>query len=284
MRIHHLNCGSDCPLGGALFDGRSTGLLGHLVCHCLLIETDAHGLVLIDTGYGLRDVAAPHQRPRPRITLPWRMMLNIRLRETDTAIRQIEALGYHSSDVRHIVATHLDFDHAGGLEDFPNALIHVMAREYDDATGPHVGIVARNRWRSRQLNDVENWRRYGARGEPWFGFDAVRDLEGLPPELLLVPLPGHTWGHAGVAVRRDDGRWLLHAGDAYFYRGEMRQAQRRCTPGLRAYQRLMEVDAVSRMGNQERLRMLSIDHRDEVDVTCAHDPVELERCRAGIPL
>ena len=284
MRIHHLNCGSDCPLGGALFDGRSTGLLGHLVCHCLLIETDAHGLVLIDTGYGLRDVAAPHQRPRPRITLPWRMMLNIRLRETDTAIRQIEALGYHSSDVRHIVATHLDFDHAGGLEDFPNALIHVMAREYDDATGPHVGIVARNRWRSRQLNDVENWRRYGARGEPWFGFDAVRDLEGLPPELLLVPLPGHTWGHAGVAVRRDDGRWLLHAGDAYFSRGEMREAQRRCTPGLRAYQRLMEVDAVSRMGNQERLRMLSIDHRDEVDVTCAHDPVELERCRAGIPL
>ena len=284
MRIHHLNCGSDCPLGGALFDGRSTGLLGHLVCHCLLIETDAHGLVLIDTGYGLRDVAAPHQRPRPRITLPWRMMLNIRLRETDTAIRQIEALGYHSSDVRHIVATHLDFDHAGGLEDFPNALIHVMAREYDDATGPLVGIVARNRWRSRQLNDVENWRRYGARGEPWFGFDAVRDLEGLPPELLLVPLPGHTWGHAGVAVRRDDGRWLLHAGDAYFYRGEMREAQRRCTPGLRAYQRLMEVDAVSRMGNQERLRMLSIDHRDKVNVTCAHDLVELERCRAGIPL
>ena len=211
-------------------------------------------------------------------------MLNIRLRESDTAIRQIEALGFHSSDVRHIVATHLDFDHAGGLEDFPNALIHVMGREYDDATGPHVGIVARNRWRSRQLNDVENWRRYGARGEAWFGFDAVRDLAGLPPELLLVPLPGHTWGHAGVAVRRDDGRWLLHAGDAYFYRGEMREARRRCTPGLRAYQRLMEVDAVSRMGNQQRLRMLSIDHRDEVDVTCAHDPVELERCRAGIPL
>ena len=284
MRIHHLNCGTDCPLGGALFDGRSAGLLGHLVCHCLLIETDAHGLVLVDTGYGLRDVAHPHHRPEPRITLPWRMMLNIRLRESDTAIRQIETLGFRPSDVRHIVVTHLDFDHAGGLEDFPNAVVHVMAREYDDATGSHVGIVSRNRWRSRQLNDVKNWRRYGARGEPWFGFDAVRDLDGLPPEILLVPLPGHTWGHAGVAVCRDDGRWLLHAGDAYFYRGEMRQARRHCTPGLRAYQRLMEVDAVSRMGNQERLRMLSIDHRDKVDVTCAHDPVELEHCQAGISL
>ena len=284
MRIHHLNCGTDCPLGGALFDGRSAGLLGHLVCHCLLIETDAHGLVLVDTGYGLRDVAHPHHRPEPRITLPWRMMLNIRLRESDTAIRQIETLGFRPTDVRHIVVTHLDFDHAGGLEDFPNAVVHVMAREYDDATGPHVGIVSRNRWRSRQLNDVKNWRRYGARGEPWFGFDAVRDLDGLPPEILLVPLPGHTWGHAGVAVCRDDGRWLLHAGDAYFYRGEMRQARRYCTPGLRAYQRLMEVDAVSRMGNQERLRMLSIDHRNKVDVTCAHDPVELEHCQAGISL
>ena len=284
MRIHHLNCGTDCPVGGALFDGCSTGVLGHLVCHCLLIETDGHGLVLVDTGYGLRDVAHPHQRLGSRITLPWRLMLNIRLRESETAIRQIEAMGFRPSDVRHVVVTHLDFDHAGGLEDFPNAGIHVMAREYDDATGPHAGVVARNRWRSAQLNDVKNWRRYGASGEPWFGFEAVRNLEGLPPELLLVPLPGHTWGHAGVAIRRGEGRWLLHAGDAYFYRGEMREAQRRCTPGLRAYQRLMEVDAVSRMRNQERLRMLSIDHRDKVDVTCAHDPVELERCQSGNPL
>ena len=284
MRIHHLNCGTDCPLGGALFDGRSIGPLGRIVCHCLLIETDAHGLVLVDTGYGLRDVAHPHQQPQPRITLPWRAMLNIRLHERETAIRQIEALGYRASDVRHIIATHLDFDHAGGLEDFPAATVHVMAREYDDATGPRGGIVARNRWRPAQLDDVAHWQQYGARGESWFGFDAVRDLVGLPPEILMVPLPGHTWGHAGVAVRTDGDRWLLHAGDAYFYRGEMRQARRRCTPGLRAYQRLMEVDATARMTNQARLRALSIEQRETVTVTCTHDPVELERCQAGNPL
>ncbi len=283
MRIHHLNCGTDCPLGGALFDGRSVGPLGHLVCHCLLIETDAHGLVLVDTGYGLRDVAHPHHRPDRRIPVPWRLMLNIRLREQETAIRQIEALGHSAADVRHIIVTHLDLDHAGGLEDFPDATVHVMQREYDDATGPRRGVVARNRWRTGQLDGVRDWRRYGARGEPWFGFDAVRDLDGLPPEILMVPLPGHTWGHAGVAIRRDDG-WLLHAGDAYFYRGEMRSARRRCTPGLRAYQRLMEVDATARMTNQARLRTLSVERRDELTITCAHDPVELERCQAGQPL
>jgi glyoxylase-like metal-dependent hydrolase (beta-lactamase superfamily II) len=284
MRIHHLNYGTDCPLGGALFDGRSLGPLGHLVCHCLLIETDTHGLVLVDTGYGLRDVSHPHRHPDPRITLPWRMMLNIRLREHETAIRQIEALGYRADDVRHIVLTHLDFDHAGGLDDFPGARVHVLHREYDDATGPHASMVSRNRWRGRQMNGVQNWRLYGARGEVWFGFDAVRDLDGLPPEILMVPLPGHTWGHAGVAVRDDQGKWLLHAGDAYFYRGEMRGARRKCTPGLWAYQRLMEVDANSRMTNQERLRLLSREHREEVIVTCAHDPVELERCQQGQPL
>lgn len=283
MKIHHMNCGTDCPLGGALFDGRSAGPLGKLVCHCLLIETDAHGLVLVDTGYGLHDVAHPHE-PYPRIPRSWRVMLNIRLREQDTAIRQIEALGYRAADVRHIVVTHLDFDHAGGLQDFPHAIVHVMQREHDDAAAPQAGVVARNRWRRPQLEGVQHWRTYGASGGTWFGFDAVRDLAGLPPEILLVPLPGHTWGHAGVAVRRDGGRWLLHAGDAYFYRGEMRAARRRCTPGLRAYQRLMEADATNRMRNQERLRRLSIEERGRVTIACAHDAVELAHCQAGTPL
>jgi glyoxylase-like metal-dependent hydrolase (beta-lactamase superfamily II) len=282
MHIHHLNCGTDCPFGGALFDGRSAGPLGRIVCHCLLIESDA-GLILVDMGYGLKDVRHPHDSANPRITRTMRGLLNIRLREEDTAIRQIEALGHKAADVRHIVLTHLDFDHAGGLEDFPNATIHVMDAEYSAATGPRRGFVARNRYRPRQYDDVGEWRRYSGAGEPWFGFPAVRALEGLPPEILMVPLPGHTWGHAGVAIDTGNG-WLLHAGDAYFYRGEVRSSVRRCTPGLRAYQTMMEVDRDQRMANQARLRRLSVRRAGEVRVICAHDAVELERCQEGRPL
>ena len=283
MRIHHLNCGTDCPFGGALFDGRSVSPLGRLVCHCLLVETPAHGLVLIDTGYGLKDVHHPHDPPEPRITPAMRAMLNIRLREEETAIRQIEALGYKAGDVRHIVLTHLDFDHAGGLEDFPHATVHLMDKEYQAATGPREGFVPRNRYRPRQFDEIRNWKRYGVRGEPWFGFEAVRDLDGLPPEILMVPLPGHTWGHAGIAVQGPDG-WLLHAGDAYFYRHEVRRRNRKCTPGLRLYQTMMETDRRLRLANQKRVRRLSVEKKGKVRVICAHDPVEFERCAAGRPL
>jgi glyoxylase-like metal-dependent hydrolase (beta-lactamase superfamily II) len=278
MRVHHLNCGTDCPFGGALMDGRSKGVLGHLICHCLLIETDA-GLVLVDTGYGLRDV----KQPFPRLSRPFASLLNIRLRESETAIRQIEALGFSPRDVRHIVITHLDFDHAGGLEDFPQAQIHLMAAEYEAATQRRDDFVSRNRYRPMQFDEVRDWRRYAPRGEGWFGFEAVRQLDGLPPEILLVPLKGHTWGHAGVAIDTPEG-WLLHAGDAYFYRDEVRAPERRCTPGLNAYQTMMEVDRASRLGNQARLRELSLDTAAGVRMICAHDVVEYEAAAAGRPL
>jgi glyoxylase-like metal-dependent hydrolase (beta-lactamase superfamily II) len=130
-----------------------------------------------------------------------------------------------------------------------------------------------------QFDDVRSWRRYSGGGEPWFGFDSVRDLEGLPPEVLMVPLPGHTRGHAGVAVQGPEG-WLLHAGDAYFYREEVRRPERKCTPGLRLYQRMMEVDRGARLANQERLRALSLDAAAGVTMICAHDAVELETMQA----
>jgi hypothetical protein len=118
------------------------------------------------------------------------MMLKIRLRESETAIRHVERLGFRADDVRHIIATHLDFDHAGGLENFPQATVHVMQREYDDATGPRASVVARNRWRPAQLDQVQQWQGYSARGAHWYGFDAVRDLHGLPLRSSWFRFPG----------------------------------------------------------------------------------------------
>ena len=269
MRIHHLNCGCMCPFGGSLFDGFSQGLTSQLVCHCLLVETN-QGLVLIDTGFGLQDV----QSPRSRLSEFFIRFNNIQFDRKYTAIEQIEKLGFSANDVRHIVLTHLDFDHAGGLEDFPNATVHIMQTEMDAARNQR-GFLNRRRYRLKQWDEVKQWQYYGAGGEPWFGFEAVRDLAGLPSEILLIPLVGHTAGHAGVAIQTAEG-WLLHAGDAYFYRHEMDATNRRCTPGLRAYQTLMEVNRKARLHNQDRLLALSCNHSEDVRLFCSHDAIELK--------
>lgn len=273
MRIHHLNCGTCCPWGGRLFDGTSRGLVrGQIVCHCLLIETPASGLVLVDTGFGRRDVARPE-----RIAPFFRALNQPQLREEETAAAQVRALGHDPADVRHILVTHLDFDHAGGLEDFPNARVHLLAREKEVADAKIGGaFVGARRYRPGQWDEVSDWALYPAgRGEPWFGFGCVRELDGLPPELLLVPMSGHSWGHSAVAIETGAG-WLLHAGDAYFFRGEVGRPQRECPPGMRLYQRMMEVDRSARIANQERLRRLSLEQAG-LTMFCSHDLGEYRR-------
>jgi glyoxylase-like metal-dependent hydrolase (beta-lactamase superfamily II) len=254
-----------------LMDGHTPDALrGKLTSHCLLVEC-ADSLVLIDTGYGLRDV----HDPQSRIAKVMLAMMKPDLREEMTAIRQIERLGFDPRDVRHIVLSHLDFDHAGGLDDFPGATVHLLADEVSRATEQRT-LLDRLRYRPAQWNTRALWRTYKPEtGEDWHGFSCVRQLAGLPPELLLVPLIGHTLGHAGVVVERPEGT-LLYASDAYFYHAEMDLTAPRCTPGLRAYQTMMEQDRKLRLLNQERLRALRRARGSDLTIFCAHDLREFE--------
>jgi glyoxylase-like metal-dependent hydrolase (beta-lactamase superfamily II) len=260
-------------------DGLSPSFLqrGHLTCHCLLIET-GDNLVLVDTGYGLKDVHDPHSR----LSEFFLKQLKPDFREEMTARRQIEKLGFRADDVRHIILSHLDFDHAGGLDDFPSAKVHMMQSEKLGAKAQKTWLD-RQRFRPQQWSTEPNWLSYHAEsGESWFGFAKVHALEGLPPEILLLPLIGHTLGHAGVAIQRPEG-WLLYAGDAYFYEGEMNIEKPHCTPGLIFYQTMMEKDRRSRLWNQNRLRDLIKFHGHEVDVFCAHDVSEFIRLAERSP-
>ncbi|MDX2204125.1 MAG: MBL fold metallo-hydrolase [Hyphomicrobiaceae bacterium] len=268
VRVHHLNCGSHCPLGGAIFDGVSQGVRADICTHCLLIESPA-GLILVDTGYGMEDVRN-HTARLPRL---WPTFLNVRFRQEDTARNQIEQLGFSATDVRHIVLTHLDFDHCSGLSDFPDARVHVLRTE-EAAAQRRRGFVARQRYRPALWANAADWRTYAPKGERWYGFEAVRQLDGLPPEILLVPLAGHTEGHAGVAV--DTGtRWLLNAGDAFMHPGELSCSPPQMPIGLKVYQSLMDTHAAKRVENLARLRELHSVQHGHVAVFCSHDPLAL---------
>jgi glyoxylase-like metal-dependent hydrolase (beta-lactamase superfamily II) len=257
-----------CPRGARLLAGEG-GLLAEarLVAHCLLIEA-GDGLVLVDTGFGTGDAADPG-----RLGVPFRALVRPQCNVEETAIRQIEGLGLDPGDVRHILVTHLDLDHAGGLSDFPDAEVHVFARELEAARSP--SLRERSRYIDAQWAHGPRWVEHDVDGDTWLGFDSVRLLPGLDTEIALVPLVGHTRGHSGIALNGDDG-WLLHCGDAYFHRNEVATPPS-CPPGLRLFQNLTVVDGKARRQNQERLQELAREHADEVRLICSHDPELLDR-------
>jgi len=255
-----------CPRGARLITGEG-GLLAsaRLVCHCLLVE-GAEGLVLVDTGFGLADTRNPRQ-----LGLPFTTVIRPRVDAAETAISQIRLLGFEPSDVRHIVTTHLDLDHSGGLPDFPDAEVHLLGRELEAALNP--GWRERTRYLAVHWAHSPRWVRHDVDGDEWFGFDSVRILPGSDAEILLIPLVGHTLGHTGVAIKQAD-RWLLHCGDAYFHHGEV-QTPAHCPPVLRAFQVLNQVDGAARRQNRERLRELAQRQPDGVELICSHDPSTL---------
>jgi glyoxylase-like metal-dependent hydrolase (beta-lactamase superfamily II) len=267
MRVHHLNCGTMRPPGGRLVDG-GPGVFrrAEVVCHCLLVETGT-GLVLIDTGFG----TPADDRPAQWLGRGFASMTRPATDRGQAAVRQIERLGFSSRDVRHIVLTHLDLDHAGGLVDFPDATVHVHATELSAAQRPRTAL-ARSRYRAIQFAHQPRWTAYADPGEPWLGFDAIRGLDGLPPEILLIPLAGHTRGHTGIAVDTGHG-WLLHAGDAYFHPGEI-DIRPHCPPALTVFESILQVDKRARVRNQQRLRELARTHSGQVQIFSAHNAAE----------
>ncbi|HYG31538.1 MAG TPA: MBL fold metallo-hydrolase [Methylophilaceae bacterium] len=274
MRVHHLNCISSCPLGGKLMDEGPETIMqrGHLTNHCLLIEGGSE-LILVDTGFGLQEIANPHSR----LSEFFLGLVSPEFREEMTAIRQIERLGFDSRDVRHIVLTHLDFDHAGGLDDFPQARVHMLQAERDYALLQKTWLD-RQRYRPQQWSTRHNWEVYNpGEGDAWFGFSRVHALNGITDDVAVIPLIGHTFGHAGVTVRNEEGKWLFNTGDAYFFHEEMNVDHPHCTPGLQFYQRMMDKDHDARVWNQQRLRDLRRHHAGEVDIFCSHDVVEFEK-------
>jgi glyoxylase-like metal-dependent hydrolase (beta-lactamase superfamily II) len=256
-----------CPRGARMLAGEG-GLLdtARLVCHCLLIE-GAEGLVLVDTGFGNDDTRRPRQ-----LGTAFNLVVRPQLKLAETAHSQLLARGFQPSDVRHILTTHLDLDHTGGLPDFPDAEVHVMGGEL--AAALHPGWRDRPRYRPSHWAHNPRWVEHETGGDEWFGFQSVRVVAGSDDEILLIPLVGHTAGHAGVAVRNGD-RWLLHCGDAYFHHGEV-QTPPHCPPGLRAFAAFDQVDGAARRQNVERLRELALSHSEQVELICSHDASTFE--------
>ncbi|MCD2109412.1 MBL fold metallo-hydrolase [Rhodococcus erythropolis] len=278
MKIHHLNCGTINPPGGPLADGVSPWYRrGRAVCHCLLLET-ATGLVLVDTGIGTHTIEKPTGS-----TERWFVRgLHPSLDPRETALAQITALGFSANDVRHVVLTHLDVDHVGGLPDFPNASVHLSSNEFDALQHPRTWFERRRYLNQPALAHNPRWVPHADDGDTWMGFDGTQQIAGLDG-IVLVPLYGHTVGHIGVAIAKDSAagsKWLLHGGDSFSYHGQL-ETPARYPLGLKAFDNALQADKTLRLQNIERLRELAI--RGDVDIFAAHDAHAFDRLTSTAP-
>lgn len=256
MKVHHLNCGTMNPP----FGERS-------VCHVLLLETE-NVLALVDTGFGRHDIADPRGRIGPT-----RHIIKPRLADEETAAAQITALGLDTADVRHIIATHLDYDHIGGASDFPHAQLHTTAAEAASAYSSR--LRSRLRYNSSQLPTSITGHDPGT--ETWRGFANVTPLADVADGIALIPLPGHTRGHAAVAV--DAGhRWILHCGDA-FYHHQTVQGAAKVPRTLRIFEQLVGENRREIRQNHDRLQALYKHGDPKLLIVCAHDHELLEHAQ-----
>jgi glyoxylase-like metal-dependent hydrolase (beta-lactamase superfamily II) len=188
--------------------------------------------------------------------------------EEETAITQVIKLGYNPEDVKHIIQTHLHIDHAGGLADFPWAVVHVHRTEFKAIQNPK-GLMEFAYVQYHWAHEPK-WAIHHEMGEKWFGFDAIKILSTDEGGFYLIPLPGHTRGHCGVALGKP-GDWLIHCGDAaspYHSGGDLHNR------GETAYELKIFPDNLANQilgGHVPRLRRLLQDHHDEVRAISAHD-------------
>ena len=167
------------------------------------------GLVLVDTGETARAL-------EPGYLPAWNIYYRLAVREQVTADQeigpQIEALGFSTADVRHVVLTHMHTDHAGGLHHFTDNEILVTRTELEFASGLRGrarGYVANKHW--------PEWfspRTVELEPDPLGPFPRSLRLTSAG-DVTLVPLPGHTPGQIGVLV--DEGNQaVLMAGDSSY--------------------------------------------------------------------
>ena len=259
MKVHHLNCGTlNIPMGA-------------LVCHVLLVEAD-NGLILVDTGFGTHDCANPSRRLGPA-----RHFMRPALDHQETAVAHVEHLGFRREDVRHIVITHFDMDHIGGIADFPQAQIHVTAAEALGAMRPP-SRREKIRFRRPQWAHEPKIVEHNPAGEHWRGFAAAKELREISPGIVLVAMPGHTRGHACVAV--DAGqRWVLHCGDAFYHQGTI-DGRARVPRIIKVQETLIAFDRKMVRNNHARLAELYQRGDEDLVIVCSHDPALYQRARA----
>jgi N-acyl homoserine lactone hydrolase len=153
-----------------------------------LIQTDDGTNILVDTGFP------------PEVTGAYRQPGNeqgAKVDEEDYVLNRLAALGIAPEDIHYLIATHLDGDHAGNTDRFPNAEI-VIQRAHREA--------------AKTLDRFQRTRPYW--DAPGLRYREVDGDNEVVPGVEVIESSGHVPGHQSVLVRLPQTGAVLLAIDA----------------------------------------------------------------------
>jgi glyoxylase-like metal-dependent hydrolase (beta-lactamase superfamily II) len=177
-------------------------------------------------------------------------------RDFVTPAAAVERAGVRPDQVTDIIVTHVHWDHADGLELFPNATVWIQKEEYehhvaedgtpkDRAIEREVSTVLRQLHRDGRLRLVDG------------------DAQEIMPGITVYTGGKHTYASQYVGVRASAGTVVIASDNAYLYENFERHVPIAQT-----------LDSASNLRAQDRMRTLASPARLLVP---GHDPAVFER-------
>ncbi len=183
-----------------LVSGGSWFNLRHLAQNAVLIR-HPKGDVMIDAGLGKK---IDKQFSENNVVM--RQLFSYK--NLNPAIDQYTQAAYDALDIKKIIPTHLHWDHASGIVDFPMAHVWVQRAEYEEAiAGPAPAHL------QSQLNSPDTqWHFFELNNKAHLGYSKSLDVYG-DGSIVLVDLKGHTAGQVGIFLTVSSGKQYFFVGD-----------------------------------------------------------------------
>ena len=165
--------------------------------------------------------------------------------------------------LKRVILSQSHWDHAGGVQDFPEASVGVAAAELARVRTPSTGPGGT--WESQVGAASIQWEPLVFQPAPFKGYPESLDAFG-DGTVVLVPMPGHTKGSVGLFVTVDSGRQYFLVGDVVWTVAALQQG----APKFWVAGKLVDDNAPQTQASLEKLQMLAQSEPDLV-VIPAHD-------------
>ena len=188
-------------------------------CPAFLIHHPTAGPVLVDTG--LHPSVA--SQPAANLGRLLSTFAKARMGPGDDMPAQLRSRGLEAKDIRVVVMTHLHFDHASGMSEFPASTFVVTKPEWEAATTDMRPVL--RGYRPEQYDYVFDYRTLSYEGDgiaSYATFGRTFDLFG-DGSIRLAFTPGHTPGHQSVICHLADRDFVI-AGDAIYTHAQLEGA------------------------------------------------------------